>query len=421
MDGYHICGGHAIEGEYTVHGAKNAALPILAATILIEDDVELLECPGIADVENMLEILKTLGCKVERSGRTVYINASEMCRHAIPLEFMGGMRSSVFLMGPLLARCEKAVLGTPGGCEIGRRPIDIHVAALAKLGVCVKMEDGLLVCRAGQLTGADITLEFPSVGATENVMMAALAAEGETIIRNSAREPEIVDLQKFLVRCGAKIKGAGSGTITVSGRKNPSKFLGGTTHKIMPDRIETGTLLAAAAGTGGQIFACGAQAAHMEAVLEKFQEAGCQVRKDQTGIFLKATERLSAIDLTTMPYPGFPTDMQSQFLALMTTARGTSHIRETIFENRYKQTEELSRMGASICIHGQEAEIRGVQQLKGKTVSAADLRGGASLVLAGLMAEGETIIESIGHIERGYDKLEELLRELGAKIQKIVQ
>jgi UDP-N-acetylglucosamine 1-carboxyvinyltransferase len=421
LDSYHIRGGKKIQGECTVRGAKNAALPILAASIVTNSQIELTGCPEITDVENMLEILRSLGCKTEKSNGNIFVDSTTVDSSVIPARLMKGMRSSVFLMGPLIARNGEVTLSQPGGCEIGARPIDIHVSALKKLGVSIEERDGLLICKGRQLKGNCITLEFPSVGATENAMLAALAADGETIIKNSAREPEIIDLQNFLIACGAFVTGAGSDTIVISGKGSPYKKFHGTSHNIIPDRIEAGTLMAAAAATGGKLFLKRADGSHMAAIIEKFEEAGCVVRKYSDGVYMEAGNRLLGTGFTTSPYPGFPTDMQSQFLAMLTLAEGESLIKETIFENRFKQVQELNKMGADITVSGTDARIKGVKGLKGCRVNATDLRGGAALVIAGLAAEGETIIDNILHIERGYDKLDKVLNALGADIRGITQ
>ena len=421
MDSYHIRGGNKIRGEYRVRGAKNAVLPILAASIVTNSQVELIGCPDIADVDNMLEILRALGCKTEKSKESIVVDTATINCSVIPDRLMREMRSSVFLMGPLIARCGEVTLSHPGGCEIGVRPIDIHISALKTLGVSIEEADGLLICKGSKLSGACITLTFPSVGATENAMLTALAADGETIIKNSAREPEILDLQNFLIACGADVTGAGSDTIVISGRHDPFKRFHGTGHTIIPDRIEAGTLMAAAAVTGGKLFLKGAQPSHMHAIIEKFKEAGCFVWEYTDGIYIEAGRRLAATNLVTSPYPGFPTDMQSQFLAMMTTAEGESVIQEAIFENRYKQVPELCKMGADISVSGMDAKIKGVKSLQGCLVNATDLRGGAALVIAGLMADGTTIVNNITHIERGYDKLDKVLNSLGADIRGITQ
>jgi len=326
---------------------------------------------------------------------------------------MKEIRSSVFLMGPTIARCGQVILSDPGGCAIGKRPIDIHLTALRLLGVDIKEEEGLLKCSAKALKGAAVPLSFPSVGATENVMMAAVMAQGETRIINPAREPEVVDLQNYLVSCGADITGAGGKEIRIKG----GLPLHESEYKPIPDRIEGGTILAAVAAAKGKVLLKEAIPEHLEAILDRLSESGCNVRKDSGAIYLEAPERLLAVTpMETQPYPGFPTDMQSQFVALMCCADGTTKITESIFENRFKHVAELNKMGADIIINGRTATIKGVSRLRGCRVTAADLRGGASLVIAGLAAEGSTIVDNISHIDRGYERLEDILGGLGAQI-----
>ena len=328
---------------------------------------------------------------------------------------MREMRSSVFLMGPMIARCGKVILSYPGGCEIGLRPIDIHLSALRQLGVEIKEAHGYLECTAERLVGNRILLDFPSVGATENVMLAATAAEGETRIINPAKEPEIIDLQNYLNACGAKIKGAGTDEIVICGKQSYHQV----EHKVIPDRIEGGTILAAVAITGGNLVLKNAIPEHMGMTLAKFREAGCRIKERKDSIEMWAPARLKAIDMVkTLPYPGFPTDMQSQFLTAMTLAQGTSLITETFFESRFKYVEELRKMGARVKVDGRSAIVTGVKNLTGARVIAKDLRGGASLVIAGLGASGETIVESINHIDRGYDQLEEAFSKIGADIKR---
>lgn len=413
MEQYHITGGKRLTGEYELTGAKNAVLPILAATIVTGNTSKIRSCPDLSDVRTMLTILKELGCNVTEENDSVIINTNPFHSYAIPEHLMREMRSSVFLMGPMIARCGKAILSYPGGCEIGLRPIDIHLSALRSLGVTIKETHGFLECTADRLIGNRIPLDFPSVGATENTMMAATAAEGETRIINAAKEPEIIDLQNYLNSCGAKIYGAGTSEIVIHGTNNYHE----TEHKVIPDRIEGGTVLAAVAMTGGEVLLKNVMPEHMTMILSKFREAGCQITEGKDLINFTAPERLKAVEtVKTQPYPGFPTDMQSQFLTILTVAQGTSVITETIFESRYKHVEELRKMGAKIKIDGRTAVITGVKNLTGARVIAKDLRGGASLVIAGLGTEGETIVENICHIDRGYDKFELALNRIGANM-----
>lgn len=415
MEQFLIGGGKKLIGEYELTGAKNAVLPILAATIVTGNESIIESCPNLSDVQTMFTILRELGCKIIQDEDRVIINTEPINSYTIPEHLMREMRSSVFLMGPMIARCGKVTLSYPGGCEIGLRPIDIHLSALRKLGVTIKEAHGFLECTADRLIGCRILLDFPSVGATENVMMAATAAEGETRIINPAKEPEIIDLQDYLNACGADIKGAGTGEILIRGKKSYHR----AEHKVIPDRIEGGTILAAVAMTGGSIILRNAIPEHMSMTLSKLREAGCRIREGNDFVIMTAPEKLNAIDtLITQPYPGFPTDMQSQFLTLMTIAQGTSIVTETIFESRFKHIEELMKMGAKIKVDGRTAVVSGVNKLTGARVVSKDLRGGASLVLAGLGAEGETIVENICHIDRGYDKFELALRKIGAEIRR---
>ena len=415
MEQFRINGGKKLTGEYELTGAKNAVLPILAATIVTGNESKIKSCPDLSDVQTMFTILKELGCSITEEEDGVIINTKPINSYTIPEHLMREMRSSVFLMGPMIARCGKVTLSYPGGCEIGLRPIDIHLSALKKLGVTIKEAHGFLECTADRLVGNRILLDFPSVGATENIMLAATAAEGETRIINPAKEPEIIDLQHYLNACGAEIYGAGTSEIIILGKKSYHQV----EHKVIPDRIEGGTVLAAAAITGGDIVLRNAIPEHMSMILSKFKEAGCKVREGNDIIEMTSPARLSAVEIVkTQPYPGFPTDMQSQFLTAMTVAQGTSIITETIFESRFKQVDELRKMGAKIKVDGRTAVISGVEKITGAHVIAKDLRGGASLVIAGLGAEGETIVENICHIDRGYDKFELALQKIGADIKR---
>lgn len=415
MEQYHINGGRKLSGEYELTGAKNAVLPILAATIVTGNTSKIRNCPDLSDVKTMIAILRELGCCVTSENDGIVIDSGPIHSITIPEHLMREMRSSVFLMGPMIARCGKVKLSYPGGCEIGLRPIDIHLSALRSLGVLIRESHGFLECTADQLVGTRIVLDFPSVGATENIMMAATAAEGETRIINAAKEPEIIDLQNYLNSCGAEIRGAGTGEIIVHGTKKYHE----TEHKVISDRIEGGTVLAAVAITGGNVLLKNAIPEHMSMILSKFREAGCSIIEGKEQISFFAPERLRAVEiLKTLPYPGFPTDMQSQFLTILATAQGTSMVTETIFESRYKHVEELRKMGANIKVDGRIAVVTGVNRLTGARVFAKDLRGGASLVIAGLGAEGKTIVENICHIDRGYDKFELALNNIGAEITR---
>jgi UDP-N-acetylglucosamine 1-carboxyvinyltransferase len=411
-----IHGGNRLQGEIRIGGAKNAVLPILAATVLSGKVSVLTDCPNLKDVHTMIEILRSIGCQIRFEDSVITIDTSTLSSHEIPEGLVREMRSSIFLMGPILGRCGKIKISYPGGCEIGPRPIDLHIKALEALGVKITEAHGFLECEVLKLRGCEIHLDYPSVGATENAMLAAIFAEGITRIINAAKEPEIVDLQDFLQKMGAKICGAGTSEIIIEGVKE----LHDVEHKIMPDRIVTGTILAAGAATGGDIFVTNAIANHVQPIISKLKECGCLILEKGDTLKLKAPERVRAVDMVkTLPYPGFPTDMQAQFMALMTIARGTSFFTETIFENRYKHVDELTRMGAKIKIDGRVAVIKGVKKLTGARVFAKDLRGGAALVIAGLVAEGITTVEDIVHIERGYEQFDKMLEQLGANIYKI--
>lgn len=416
MDRYQIAGGKSLDGEHHLQGAKNAVLPILAATIVTGSTTRIENCPDLSDVKTMVAILSEMGCKVSREGDCVIVDSSSIDTYTIPKQLMKEIRSSVFLMGPTLGRCGQVVLSNPGGCAIGQRPIDIHLFALQLLGVEIIEEDGLLQCKADRLTGTTIALPFPSVGATENAIMASVMAEGTTVIQNAAKEPEIVDLVQYLCSCGAEVKGAGTDEIYVIGKRP----LHGTTYRVIPDRIEAGTLLAATAATGGRLELHHVDPSHLPVILDLLQETGCQLATYKDTVTLIAPKRLAAASsITTLPYPGFPTDLQPQFVAMMSVAEGTTTITETIFENRFKYVEELVKMGAAIQVTDKTAKVRGVNRLAGTEVFAWDLRGGAALVIAGLVAEGDTIIENICQVDRGYDSLEKTLAGLGARIKRI--
>ena len=363
-----------------------------------------------------LKILRLLGCNITRTGGTVIVDSSNLSDHQIPDHLMREMRSSVIFLGAMLSRCRKSILSYPGGCEIGPRPIDLHLKALKQLGIKISEEHGYIYCDATKLISGDINLSFPSVGATENIMLVAVMAKGTTIIRNAAKEPEIVDLQNYLNAMGAKISGAGTSVIMIQGGDQ----LYDVEYTVIPDRIVASTYLAAAAITGGNIKLTNVNPEHIQAVLAALKDCGCKIFQETNTIFLSRTSVLQPVDvIRTLPYPGFPTDMHAPMMAVLTLAEGTSMFSETIFENRYKHVEELIRMGADIMVDGRVAVIRGVKILTGAEVHAMDLRGGAALILAGLAAEGRTVVEGIHHVDRGYEKFEEKLRLLGADIKRV--
>ena len=415
MASYIIKGGEKLEGIVKISGSKNAALPILAATVLNVGKTTLYNVPNIQDTQMMFKILETLGGKVEKKNNKIIIDTSKINKFEIPEELMHKMRSSVILAGALLGRYKKAIFSYPGGCDIGSRPIDLHLRSFEKLGINVVQNYGNIICDAEKIKGEKIDLDFPSVGATENAILASVLAEGITTITNAAREPEIIDLQNFLNKMGAKIIGAGTNEIQITGVKK----LKDISYNIMPDRIETGTFLCLAVATKGNLILENTNAEHITPVITKLQEADCKIEIEKNKIKINSNKKIKALDIKTMPYPGFPTDMQSVFSAMLTTAKGTSIIVENIFENRFKYTQELNKMGAKITVEGKSAIIRGERKLYGANVKATDLRGGAALVLAGLSAKGVTKVEDIEYILRGYENFDKKLRNINADIQMI--
>lgn len=415
-----VTGGRPLSGTIRVSGAKNAALPILAATLLSKEPVALYDCPHLRDVANMLSILNALGVHWAWEEAVLRLDASSANAYVMPQGLSKELRSSIFMLGPLLARFGHAVCTFPGGCEIGHRPIDLHLKGLTMLGVEIREEHGLILCDGCAMRGAEIHLDYPSVGATENIMMAAVQAKGETVIQNAAREPEIEDLQSFLRKLGYGVSGAGSSTIRIAGGRVPSVMKEECiSHRIIPDRIVAGTLLCAAAMAGGEVTLQNAVPAHVASVMAKLREAGCAIQAEGDRIRITAHARPREIKLIeTLPYPGFPTDMQAQMFALCTIADGTSMIVENVFENRFKHGAELLRMGASFTQKDRTIVIRGVERLMGTRVAARDLRGGAALTLAGLAADGETVVENAELIDRGYDRLDRMLASLGAQIRR---
>ena len=414
MSHYLIRGGKPLRGTVPISGAKNSVLPILAATLLTGGKSLLHNCPDLRDVRSAIAILEYLGCKVTREGSDLTVDSSVVDRWDVPHELMREMRSSVIFLGPILARCGKAKLSLPGGCDIGQRPIDLHLAALRKLGAIVREEGGDIFCEAGDLRGRDIILSFPSVGATENAMLTATACSGVTRIINAAREPEIADLQTFLQKSGANVQGGGESLITVSGEMPRHDV----EHTILPDRIETATFLCACAACGGEITLTGAEPEHVSTVIHCLQEAGCVIRCAGRSITIRSQERpLSMGTVRTMPYPGFPTDAQAPLMAAAAVGQGSTLFLETIFENRFRHASELSRMGAEIRTFGRTALVCG-KRLHGARVQSTDLRGGAALVVAALAARGESIVEDIHHIDRGYERLAEKLSALGGQITR---
>ena len=416
MEAFVVEGGTPLRGEIRVDGAKNATLPILAAAVLTEETVRLHDVPEITDVKHMADILTMLGCQVTRKNGDMTVTCAGLHTWEMPDQLSKQIRSSIFLLGPILARFHKATVTFPGGCEIGLRPIDLHLSGLRCLGVKIEEEGGLIHCDGSSMHAGEVHFDYPSVGATENVMMAAVLVPGVTTIHNPAREPEIVDLQNFINAMGGCVRGAGGHAIEIEG----VSCLHGTEWTPMPDRIVAGTLLAAAAVTGGEITLTNAPESDMVAVTAKLREMGCRIAEAPGRIALSAPQRLTAFgQLQTQPHPGFPTDMQVQMLALLAVSEGTGVITENVFENRFTHAGDLNRMGAHILCTGRTAVVRGVRELYGARVTARDLRGGAALVLAGLKAHGETHVEHAELIDRGYDHLERQLTELGANIRRV--
>ncbi len=416
MDKYIIDGGEKLYGRVEIQGAKNTVLPLLAASVLTDEQVKIRGVPTIVDVENMMRILSELGCKIQRRKEYAVIDSSNAVSHEIPPRLTKELRSSVFMLGSVLTRFRRAKISYPGGCDIGLRPIDLHLSGLKRLGVEITEEGGYIDCKADVLKGAEILLDFPSVGATENIILAAVKAQGLTVIRNAAKEPEIVDLQNFLNAMGAKVCGAGGGTVVVEGVKR----LHGVDYTPIGDRIEAGTYLIAAASCGGEIETLGVPPENIAALLHKLRENGCKIHTKNDKIILRSNGLLQSVDLVeTMPFPGFPTDMQAQYAALCTTARGTTLIVENLFETRYKYAGELKRMGADITVRDRTAVIRGVEKLHGAKVTAGDLRGGAALVVAALKADGQSEVVDLSHVDRGYADFEYKLKRLGAKIRRV--
>ncbi|KIL41752.1 UDP-N-acetylglucosamine 1-carboxyvinyltransferase [Gordoniibacillus kamchatkensis] len=415
MEKLFIEGGRPLSGAISIHGAKNAALPILAASLMASGVHTLHNVPDLLDIQTMLQIVCGLGCKAELQGDTVTINTATADSYHVPEQLMKQMRSSIFLMGPLLARFGRVHVSQPGGCAIGERKIDMHLKGLESLGARIEETPQSIICTAGQLHGADIVLDFPSVGATENIMMAAVKAKGRTTIYNAAREPEIQDLQNFLNAMGADIIGAGTDTITICGVTE----LQPVAYRIIPDRIVAGTVMVAAAATKGNVTLEHVNPAHLTSVIHALKRAGVQMTVGDDIINVNCLGRPRAVErIVTSPYPAFPTDLQAQIMVLLTLADGPSIVKETIFEGRFKHVDELSRMGADIRVDLNSAFIRGVPRLYGATVEATDLRAGAALVIAGLAAHGTTVVEQVHHIDRGYDRIEQMLNRLGANIRR---
>lgn len=421
METITVKGGRVLSGEVIIHGAKNSALPLLAATFLAHGTSEIHNCPRLSDVQASMAILRHLGCRVSRQGVTVTVDAGAPTKSEIPDTLMREMRSSIVFLGAIIARCGEATMSYPGGCELGPRPIDLHLSALRRLGVTVDERHGRIYCRAeGGLHGADITLAFPSVGATENVLLAACTAQGTTVLRNAAREPEIQDLCEYLIACGANIRSDVHGVLVIEGVPR----LHGCAHAVIPDRIEAATYLAAAAVTGGRLTLRHCCVPHTSPVFLPLEEAGCVIRTydeddARQAVEICAPARLHRLgSIRTMPYPGFPTDAAAPLLAAACVADGTSVFVESIFENRYKYVDELARMGARIQVDGRVAVVEGVPALQGASVACTDLRGGAALVVAALAAAGETTITELKHLDRGYESLTACLQAVGADIHR---
>lgn len=416
MQQFLVSGGATLKGDVVISGAKNAALPILFATILAEQPSVLSNVPVLKDIDTTFKLLRIFGAEVSRDDHQVTVDATAIHSQMAPYELVKTMRASILALGPLLARFGHAEVSLPGGCAIGARPVNLHIDGLRKMGAEISVEAGYIKAKATRLHGAHIFMDMVSVTGTENLMMAAVLADGLTIIENAAREPEVVDLAKYLIAMGADIQGAGTDTIRITGKEK----LHGANHTVLPDRIETGTFLVAAAVTGGDVTCLNASPAELEVVLEKLREAGAEVSSGPDWIRLNMTGRtLKSVNVKTVPHPGFPTDMQAQFTVLNVVAEGVGMVTETIFENRFMHVPELQRMGADIQLEGNTALIKHTAKLMGAQVMATDLRASASLVIAGLVAEGETVVDRIYHIDRGYEQIEHKLKGLGANIQRI--
>jgi UDP-N-acetylglucosamine 1-carboxyvinyltransferase len=420
LDKLVIQGGARLHGEVTVSGAKNAALPILCAALLAETPLKLSSVPKLKDVGTTIHLLEHMGVKVSRQADKVDLDAGDIQVLEAPYEMVKTMRASILVLGPLLARFGKARVSLPGGCAIGSRPVDLHIKGLQAMGAEIRIEHGYIEATTEhlpnkRLQGARYYMDLVTVTGTENLMMAAALADGITVLENAAKEPEVVDMAECLIKMGAKISGAGTETITIEGVDK----LSGATHQIVCDRIEAGTYMVAAAMTGGEVKLNNVQEHLLDAVIEKLREAGAQVTCEKNSITVKSDGKLKAVNIRTAPHPAFPTDMQAQFMALNTVAAGVAKVTETIFENRFMHVQEMQRLGASIDIDGNTALVKGVAQLEGATVMATDLRASASLVLAGLVAQGQTVIERIYHLDRGYENLEEKLNALGANVKRV--
>jgi len=411
-----ISGGNRLQGTVKIDGAKNSALSIMAATLLTKDVCILRNVPRLTDVDIMAKVIRKLGVKVEwKEDNTLYIDSDDFNNYEAPYELVKMMRGSILVMGPLLARLKRAKISLPGGCAIGARPVDYHIKGFEALGAQVEVEKGYIEAKVNTLKGAEIYLDFPSLGATENIMMAACLAEGITSIENAAKDPEVVELGRFLNKMGAKVKGLGTDLIEIEGVKK----LHGIDYTIIPDRIEAGTYMIAAAITGGDVLIENADPLLLKPLIVKLEEAGVQIKLEKDLIRVIRPDRVKAMDIKTLPFPGFPTDMQPQFMALSCVAKGTSVITETVFEKRFAHIGDLIRMGADIKVEGHSAIVKGVKKLSAAPVMASDLRGGAALVLAGLVADGITELSRIYHLDRGYVKLEEKLTSLGADIKRV--
>lgn len=416
MDKMSVSGGHKLKGEVRASGAKNAALPILFASLLVEGKHVFHNVPQLADIDSTAELLEHLGCKTKMEGNTFTVVVPASLGSEAPYDLVRKMRASILCLGPLVAVNGEARVSLPGGCAIGTRPIDLHLEGLKTLGAEITLDAGYVIGKAKRLKGAPVLFEAPTVGGTENILMAATLAEGRTVIENAAKEPEVVDLANYLNKMGAKITGAGTSIITIDGvnKLKPSE------HSIIPDRIEVGTLLIAAAITGGEVTVTACEPKDLEALLSKLKESGFSITTKENSISLHSPKEWQGVDITTAPHPGFPTDLQAQFMALMTQAVGTSVITETIFENRFMHVQELVRLGADITPKTRVAVVRGTpKQIKGAPVMATDLRASACLVLSGLAAEGETVVGRIYHLDRGYENIEQKLNKMGARVKRI--